>query len=266
MWKLLTGLSVWMVILSTHVVHANDGRCAHVAPHGLPQIELSDSQVICRPGYVLQHDNQARIPVWVSYTLSRAQTLACAPRPDRFEPEPMLRPRQRADLSDYRRSGYDQGHMAPNADLSWDPQVQRESFYLSNIAPQLPALNRGLWRELEAIVRAWAYTRGSLTIYVGPIYSRTSTSTIGTNRVVVPDAFFKIVIDNGTREHVAFIFPHTSTLPDHVRDVQTTVSHIQAISHIQFPIPSNITTQLPLWNINTRLYVTARSQSCAVNR
>ncbi len=265
MWKLLTSLSVWVVILGTHVAQANMVSCAHVAPYGLPQIELSNSQVICRRGYVLQHDNQARIPVWVSYTLSRAQTLACAPRPDRFEPEPLLRPSQRSDMTDYRRSGYDQGHMAPNADLSWDPQVQRESFYLSNIAPQLPGLNRGLWRELEAIVRAWAYERGSLTIYVGPIYNRQSPHTIGANRVVVPVAFFKIVIDNQTSTHLAFYFPHVDNLPDHVRYAQTTVARIQAETGVQFPVPGNVHTQSSLWNIATRPYVIARQKSCTGN-
>lgn len=239
--------------------------CEHVAPWGLPQIQLSQTQIICRAGYVVQHDNVARIPVWVSYTLSRVQSLACGPRPDSFSADPALPVGSRGEPSDYRRSSYDQGHMAPNADLSWNAQVQQQTFYLSNIAPQLPSLNRGLWRALESVIRSWAYDRGYLTIYVGPIYSRTSTHTIGANRVVVPDAFFKIVIDNQTREHVAFIFPHTPDLPDHVSYVQTTVAHIQAVTHIQFPTPGDINTQLPLWNMNTRPYVIARSQSCARN-
>jgi len=264
MWSIFALLITLLFHTQSHAQPAP--ACEHVAPHGLPQIQLSQTQIICRTGYVVQHDNQARIPIWVSYTLSRAQSLLCAPRPDSFTADPALPVGSRSEPSDYGRSGYDQGHMAPNADLSWDATVQQESFYTSNIAPQLPGLNRGLWRELEAIVRAWAYERGSLTIYVGPIYARTSTRTIGANRVVVPDAFFKIVIDNQTQEHVAFIFPHTSTLPDHVRYVQTTVSHIQALTHIQFPIPSNINTQPPLWNINTRPYQTARSQSCVRNR
>ena len=263
--KFIIILSMWIMSHIISPAQAETTTCAHVAPYGIPQIELTNTQIICRQGYVLQHDNQARIPVWVSYTLSRAQTLACAPRPDRFEPEPLLRSSQRADMSDYRRSGYDQGHMAPNADLSWDPQVQRESFYLSNIAPQLPGLNRGLWRELEAVIRSWAYDRGNLTIYVGPIYNRQSERTIGANRVVVPDAFFKIVIDNRTQTHLAFQFAHVENLPDHVRYMQTTVARIQSETGIQFPVLGDIHTQTPLWNINTRPYGIARNKSCARN-
>jgi endonuclease G len=262
MWKLITSLSIW-IFLGTHVAQANDVRCAHVAPHGLPQIELSNSQVICRPGYVLQHDNQARIPAWVSYTLSREQVLTCgSPRPDRFEPDPQLRPAHRAEVSDYRRSGYDQGHMAPNAALSWDSQVQRESFYLSNITPQLPGLNRGLWRELEAIVRSWAYERRSLTIYVGPVYDRMSSRTIGTNRVVVPDAFFKVVIDNQTGAHQSFLFPHVDRLPDQVHAVRSTLQHVQTITGISFPLPAHASEGTLTWSYNTRALHRHRTQIC----
>jgi endonuclease G len=152
--------------------------------------------------------------------------------------------------------------MAPNADLSWDSQVQRESFYLSNIAPQLPGLNRGLWRELEAIVRAWAYERGSLTIYVGPVYSRNSMSTIGANRVVVPDAFFKIIIDNQSGAHQSFLFPHVAVLPDQVHAVRSTLNEIQRMTRIQFPLPTQAREALTTWSYNTRQLHRHRSQVC----
>ena len=256
-------LTMWIMTMLVPSTQAETITCAHVAPYGIPQIALSNTTIICRQGYVLQHDNQARIPVWVSYTLSRAQTLTCAPRPDRFEPDPLLRPSQRADMSDYRRSGYDQGHMAPNADLSWHPQVQRESFYLSNIAPQLPGLNRGLWRELESIVRAWAYERGSLTIYVGPVYARNSAHTIGVNRVVIPDAFFKIVIDNRTGEYQSFLFPHTSQLPDQIPPMQVTLHRVQQLTGIRFPLPTQSREHVTTWRYNTRALQRDRSQTCA---
>jgi endonuclease G, mitochondrial len=261
--KFILILSMWIMGTLVTATQADANTCAHVAPHGVPQITLSNSQIICRRGYVLQHDNLARIPAWVSYTLSREQTLACAPRPDRFEPDPALRPDQRADVSDYRRSGYDQGHMAPNADLSWDPQVQRESFYLSNITPQLPGLNRGLWRELEGIIRAWAYERGSLTIYVGPIYNRQSTHTIGVNRVVVPDAFFKVVVDNRTGEYQSFLFPHTSQLPNQIHPMLVNLHRVQQLTGIQFPLPTHAQESTTTWRYNTRVFQRDRSHACA---
>lgn len=238
--------------------------CVHAAPYGVPHIPLVNSQIICRQGLVLQHDHVARIPVWVSYTLNRNQTLACAARLDRFEPDPQLLPHQRAEVSDYRRSGFDQGHMAPNADQSWDPQVQRESFYLSNVTPQLPSLNRGLWRELEAIVRAWAYERQSVTIYVGPVYDRIQNQTIGRNRVVVPHAFFKIIIDNQSGEYQAFWFRHDAQQPAHVHEVRSTLQHVQYATRIQFPLPAHAQESVQTWRYDTRTHARARQKACGV--
>jgi endonuclease G len=212
-------------------------------------------------GLNLLHDNQARIASWVSYVLTRERTLACAARIDNFSPDPLLRQRSRAETSDYRRSGFDMGHMAPNADQSWHPTVQVESFYLSNVAPQLASVNRGLWRELETIVRGWAFERHSITVYVGSVYAP-GAATIGANRVVVPSAFYKIVVDNHSRQSLAFLFPHRAGLGDHISSVQTSVAQIQAATGITFPVPDNPNVVHPLWSYNTRALARARSEAC----
>lgn len=238
-----------------------DGRCAASAPWGLPQKTIADSVLICRGGYALLHDNSSRVAAWVSYTLDKERVLSCAPRIDGFSPDPAVPRGSRADVVDYRRSGYDMGHMAPNADQSWHPQIQRESFYLSNAAPQLPNLNRGLWRELEAVVRSWAYERGSLTIYVGSIYAQDG-RTIGPNRVAVPTAFYKIVVDNRAGTSLAFLFPHRDSIGDHIRVVQTSVAEIEQQTGIVFYVPDNKTTVGTLWPINTRGLVLERARLC----
>lgn len=234
--------------------------CVSLAPYGFPQINLLDGQPICRHGYALMHDNQAMVAAWVVYTLTKDQTLSCLPRQDAFEADQSLPRGQRAELSDYKKSGYDMGHLAPNADQSWHPQVQRESFLLSNVAPQLPGLNRGLWRELEAIIRGWAYNIGSLTIYTGAIYDLAGTRL--QNRVVIPQAFYKIVINNQTGETLAFLFPHQSHLGGEIASVQTTVNIIESYTTIQFPTPDAKNIKRNLWPINTRTLAQARSAMC----
>ena len=255
--------AVALIALCSLPVYANppSGSCAANTPWGVPQTTIANSVLVCRSGYALLHDNNARVAAWVSYTLDRERVLSCAPRIDGFSPDPLAPRGERADTVDYRRSGYDMGHMAPNADQSWHPQVQKESFYLSNAAPQLPNLNRGLWRELEAVVRSWAYDRGNLTIYVGSIYNANS-PTIGVNRVVVPTAFYKIVVDNSARTSLAFLFPHKDALGDHIRVVQTNVAEIEQQSGIAFSVPDSKTTAAPLWPINTRGLAQERARLC----
>jgi endonuclease G len=155
------------------------------------------------------------------------------------------------------------GHIASNADMSWDPMVARESFILSNIAPQLPSLNRGIWRQLETAVRAWAFSSGgTVTVYAGSIYNINTDQRIGSNRVVVPNAFYKIVINNQTEQSLAFVFPHRNGLGNDLRMFQTTVSEVERRTGIRFPVPDNPNQVRPIWRINQSALTTARRERC----
>ena len=112
--------------------------------------------IICRGGYILEHNNQAKIPGWVAWTLTPDHVISCLPRDDAFAIDQSLGANS-AKPSDYAGSGYDQGHLANDADMSWDDQVEHESFYMSNMSPQLPSVNRGTWKNLESAARAWVY-------------------------------------------------------------------------------------------------------------
>lgn len=146
-------------------------ECAQHLPYGIPRTKKKDTAVICRPGYALEHDNHAKIPIWVSYRLRPRQVLGCSARSPRFYPEPALLPGQRAELKDYAKSGYDIGHMASSADMRASEQFSIDSGVLSNAAPQRPAFNRGPWKQLEEQTRAWVISRNTeLLVLVGPIY------------------------------------------------------------------------------------------------
>lgn len=63
----------------------------------------------------------------------------------------------KAKLSDYLRSGYDRGHMAPAADCKYSQNAMDETFYLSNIAPQVgDGFNRDCKEDLSFIMAAFA--------------------------------------------------------------------------------------------------------------
>jgi hypothetical protein len=124
-----------------------------------------------REGYVLCQDARLKIPLWVQYELSLNDLDGPAERSDDFRPDTSIPFNARAELSDYRGSGYDRGHMAPAADMNRSRKVMSESFLLSNMSPQIgPGFNRAIWAELEASVRGWVRQRGPLTIITGPIF------------------------------------------------------------------------------------------------
>ena len=216
--------------------------CKVQVPYGQPST-VAGHPVICRNAYILESDPVAKIPNWVAWTLTPEHAIGCVPRTNAFAADQSLSVAQRSDPKDYVGSGYDQGHLANDADMSWDPQVEHESFYMSNMSPQLPSVNRGTWKNLESSARAWVYqTKHPHTIYAGNVYSASS-KTIGADKVVVPDFLFKIVIDDTTKKSYAFLFPHKDGLDSDFTKYQVTVADVEKASGITFPVPDNKTVK-----------------------
>lgn len=171
-------------------------------------------QIVERRGYALGYSERYEQPLWVSYRLTADEVTntVVARAGQRFLPDLAIATGS-ALPSDYTRSGYDRGHLAPAADFRFDRQTMLESFSMANMSPQLPAFNRGMWKRLEEHVRALAVQRGSLVVVTGPIfYTNTSVRVIGESRVRVPDAFYKAVYaETEPPGMVAFVLPHEGT-------------------------------------------------------
>lgn len=225
---------------ATQVAPLNPQYCQVHAPWGVPSVVKQDSTLICRKGYFTLHDNLAKIPVWTSWTVTPQTVNGCLPRGNDFAADLSLPPGKRATPNDYARSGFDQGHVANDAHQSWDPQAKIDSFLMTNMMPQLPGLNRGIWKLLETATGAWVYSRQqSYIVYAGPIYILGQERVIGNGRVTVPRGFFKILINQATNEHWAFVFPHAENLGNDLRAVQSTVAQVEQLTGIQFPMPAN---------------------------
>lgn len=219
---LLSSLAVF--IFSVRVVLAGPLEdCREFTAFGVPG---HSGDLLCRKGYLLAHDPDKKTPIWVVEHLTREKLKRkVTGRSDDFRADDDLAEGRRAELSDYRGSGYDRGHMAPAGDLSWDEQAMSESFYLSNMVPQVGAgNNRGIWMELEKKVRSWGVERGELFVFTGPIYRAEDQETIGNNRVAVPGRLYKVVLDPGKKEALAVILPNrklrTEDLPKYLVSVR----------------------------------------------
>lgn len=195
--------------------------------------ERSD-RVIKHKGYTVSYNYDWKIPNWVAYELTDWEVEGEVPRYDKFKPDPMVPQYATATTEDYKYSGYDRGHMAPAADMKWDEQVMKESFYLSNICPQNPNLNGGVWKDLEEQVRDLATIKGKIFVVCGPIVNDAST-TLGVNEVVVPQAFFKVLLqeENGVVHTIGFVYENISGR----RPMSTyamTVDEVEELTNIDF--------------------------------
>lgn len=236
--------------------------CAIHAPWGTPKSQKPDVTRECREGYFLSHDNQARIPVWGAWQVRHDRVNGCWPRTNGFARNQHMPASARPD--DYAGSGYDKGHLANDAHQTWSEMPSYESFLMTNMMPQLPGLNRGIWKLLETATGAWAFERKTtLIVYAGAIYDTATDPKIG-NGVVVPKGFFKIIVDQNTNEALAFIFPHREDLGKDLARVQTTIADIERFSGINFPLPPTVnkTTKAAIWNIDYKTVAADKKKTC----
>jgi len=178
----------------------------------------------------LEDDEQAS---WVAYVLTRAHLNEnWAERPNTFRPDPEVHT-ESATPRDYTSSGYDKGHLCPAADMAFSEKAIDETFFMSNISPQVPGFNTGIWRELEELTRDWARRFGQLYIVTGPMLRQQSLGQIGFSKVTVPSYFFKVLYAPDQHRAIAFMLPNeVSERP--VLDYAYTIDAVEKSSGIDF--------------------------------
>jgi len=217
---------------------------------GLPSI---DGQVIIREGYALLHDGNKKIPLWVSYHLTKQDLTGTTGRTDNFRPDPQIPSNNQAKLSDYYKSGYDRGHLAPAGDMKRSRKVMSESFFLSNMCPQEAGLNRGKWRILEEKTRDFTLTKGESWIITGPVFmdidgdgNKDCLGKIGSGKVWVPTHYYKIIIaKNGDIKAISFLMPNRKPAGD-IEDYQVPVDSIEKLTGLDFlnKLPDDIENKI----------------------
>jgi endonuclease G len=184
------------------------GGCpAHYVDGRLPEIRnpklASATRELCYGVFGVMHSGVTRTPLWSAEHL-RAENVEAAQglaRENSFHAEPRLPSSQRAELSDYARSGFDRGHMAPNGDMP-DRSAQQESFTLANMVPQDGDNNRHVWAGIEGAVRKMASKEGSLYVITGPAFLGSQVRKVG--NVLVPTHLYKMVYSPRQRAGAAW--------------------------------------------------------------
>ena len=190
--------------------------------------------LINRPGYALGYIEYHEQAAFVIYKLTAREALTKeALRTNRFRSDPEI-PTGSATTADYRRSGYDRGHLAPAADMAFSVQTMVDSFFMSNMSPQKPAFNRGIWKRLEEQVRQIAIREKAIYVVTGPILPKKKTVTIGANQVTVPTHYYKVIFDlTPPRKMIGFILPNEgSDCP--LEDFAVTVDVVEKATGLDF--------------------------------
>lgn len=190
-------------------------------------------EIVHHPGFTLLYSEQHEQAQWVAYVLTKEETTKRFDRTDRFLEDPLIIT-QSATIEDYKSSGYDRGHLAPAADLAWSEASMKASFYFSNMSPQEPSFNRGIWKKLETQVRSWAIEYDSVFIVTGPILNADYTS-IGPNQVSVPTYYYKAILNLNAEkpQGIAFILKNESSKAE-LTSFISSIDSLEAVSGLDF--------------------------------
>jgi endonuclease G len=153
-----------------------------------------DNQIVYHSGFTLSYNESCEQANWVHYMVTKIDLdQVVARRKDHFIEDSLITTGS-AKSSDYYKSGYDRGHLAPSASFIHDQSLNDETFMMSNISPQHPSFNRGMWKKLEAHERSLASSLDTIYVITGP-FLQDSLETIGDNCVCIPLKYFKIFMD-----------------------------------------------------------------------
>jgi endonuclease G len=198
---------------------------------------ITGGQLIEHTGFALMYIEEHEQAAWVAYELTRDELEGSVGRSDKFVPDEKVRTGS-AENDDYRNSGFDRGHLAPAADMKWSKASMDASFYFSNMSPQRPGFNRGIWKEAEEQLREWAKQHGALYVVTGPVL-RHGLPAIGNNQVSIPEYYYKVAVDTALRWSAALLIPHRSTKlpPDSFRVSIDSIENLTGIDfYYQLPI------------------------------
>ena len=202
----------------------------------IPQLqEKRQEQIIKHEGYTVSYNSDYRIANWVAYELTAEEAKSKkTERSNKFVSDPDVKGAT-ATNEDYTRTGYDRGHLAPAGDMKWSAKAMRESFYLSNICPQKPGLNRGIWKELEEQCRLWAMDNGSLLIVTGPVLTE-DMKRLGKNQVAIPKSFYKVLCYHTGNKYqgIAFLFENKDYKDKSLKSMIIPIDSVEKVTGIDF--------------------------------
>lgn len=240
-----------VALQSGQLTAEQEGWLAELCPSGAPELgsyyNNEPTTLIVRQGHALMHSDQAKTPIWVCERVTEDDAHGALTGRDSWRADPVLCPSSTqcsrgAVDNDYKGSGYDRGHLAPNMNQKADAQRKAETFTFSNAAPQVGArFNQSTWQDLELRLHAWVAERGPFWTITGVMYwdeaeedagsadGFVEVEAIGEGAVYVPTHFYKIVVweEAGALHSFAIVMPnveHNSReawrRPEHIKTIR----------------------------------------------
>ena len=271
-YKLKTTDSAVVNDASYKYVFNNGNDCFNSFPLGAPKVKFINSEnnptaLFCYKKYATQYNSQTKTPIWSANVLKKSDFNGATyhERTNDFREDPHLKGNKASQKpSDYTRSGWDRGHLAPSGDFAYNQEIMSESYYMTNIAPQLPENNRQIWRDLESATRQLIKKKGIDELYVttGILYyipkdkrgdkEKYDGSIAEFHGIKVPSHFYKVIVDPKNGMSAAFLIPNTSeVIGKSYKNYLIKISDLEELVKINFHHNLDDETAELLENVNS---------------
>jgi len=224
------------LLLAPFQVLANpiDDQCPQFVLRGAPisSLPATNTQYLCKANYAIHYRYDTKTAEYVVEHITLPTISGPARRKDDFRPDPAVPKQYQSQLSDYAGQPFDRGHLAPGANNTHSAQAMSESFFLTNMVPQVPNHNRGIWKQLETAVRSWVTEGKDIYVVSGTVYAPGYKS-IG-NSVGIPTHMWKVIVDRKSAAGIAFLIPNTPLPVQDLPKYATTVAEIEKYTGINF--------------------------------
>ncbi|HET6242945.1 MAG: DNA/RNA non-specific endonuclease [Bacteroidetes bacterium] len=196
-------------------------------------LPIKGEQLIIHSQIKISYNPNHKQANWVAYKLDSAHT-GDFKRKNNFYADPNILSNSVFPV-EYKQSGYDRGHLAPAGDFTWSEKAMSESFYMSNISPQMPAFNRGIWKKLEEKARQWARENGEIYVVTAGVLTE-DLPAIGTkNKITVPLYYYKVILDFKEPEikAIGFVMENKAQNKE-LNYFAVTIDSVEALTGIDF--------------------------------
>lgn len=228
--KLLLLLLVPFSVLANPI----DDNCPQHVLRGAPVSSITaNTQYLCKTNYAIHYRYDTKTAEYVVQHITLANITGPAKRKDDFRADPSIPKPYQSTLADYAGFPFDRGHLSPGADNTQNDMVMSESFFLSNMVPQVPNHNRGIWKQLETAVRNWVKEGKDIYVVSGTIYAP-GYQTIGAGQVGIPTHMWKVIVDRKSVKSIAFIFPNAPIPVKDLPQYATTIAEVEKATGINF--------------------------------
>jgi endonuclease G len=228
----------------------------------LPTINLGDT-IGYSDFFTISYSDNHRQAEWVAYELSKKNLEEEGfRRPPTFKTDKRVEAEFQVKHDDYSSTGFDRGHLAAAADFSWSQDGIETTFFTTNISPQEPKFNRGIWKKLESHVRGWATQYEHLYVVTGPILTERAKKRFPKekNYIAVPQRYYKVLLNYIDDKPIAigFILKNEDS-QEHLSTFVVSIDEIEKITGIDFfsELPNNLEKELESsknltdWGLNT---------------